>query len=341
MTTGGRNVVLTSSETLSTAAIYGPDSICFDGQHGQRYWVHHPFPFSGNTVVDERLAGYPVAVFQPHGRPAHETPVVLALQGMAAPYQWNAFLVPTLLDMGIACTLFDTPFAGERSLARNHRGDVVSEIIPLREQQVPLRANLVLSLMAVAARDFQTVLHLLLEQHGLKDGRLALFGVSLGTLLAAFAFTRDGLGGRLLGTLGHADLRRFARSYTPRFTPLLASPPGRLLGRLAGLWFGPLVPAALDFLTVLRDLCAGGECCTAADPMTFVDRVGPDRRVRFLVGQDDPLVRPDDAAACARRFADGACYSVPGLGHGQSRDGPTFVEHVRTFVGTQLGDWRW
>lgn len=269
------------------------------------------------------------------------TPVVVGLQGMAAPYQWNTFLVPTLLDMGIACALFDTPFGGERSLARNHSGNVLSEVVSLREQQVPLRTDLVLSLMEVVTRDFQTVLGLIRDRHGLSDDRLALFGVSLGTLLAAFAFIRDGVGERLLGTLGHADARCFARSYAPFYAPLVVSPPGRLLAKIAGHWFGPVVPAAVDFLAALRGLCAGGPCGTRADPMSFVERVGPDRRVRFLVGRDDPLVRPDDAVTCARRFPDGECYIVPGLGHGQSLRGPTFVEHVRTFMGTQLGDWRW
>src|SRR6202042_70994 len=112
-----------------------------------RYWVHHPSPLTEDAVVDERLAGYPVAVFLPHGRPAAETPIVIGLQGMAAPYQWNAFLVPTLLDMGIACVLFDTPFAGERSLSRNYRGHVLSEARPLWEQNVRFQASLVLRLM--------------------------------------------------------------------------------------------------------------------------------------------------------------------------------------------------
>ena len=73
-----------------------------------------------------------------------------------------------------------------------------------------------------------------------------------------------------------------------------------------------------------------------ANPMSYADRVDPGRQVRFLVGREDHLVRPEDALACARRFPDGACYVVPGLGHG----GPGFEDHVRYFVATQLGDWR-
>src|SRR5262245_2343803 len=73
-----------------TSTIYGPDPIILDGRTGSRYWIHHPFQFTGNSAVDERLSGYPLAVFQPSGRAPHETPVVIALQGLAAPYQWNA-----------------------------------------------------------------------------------------------------------------------------------------------------------------------------------------------------------------------------------------------------------
>jgi hypothetical protein len=69
--------------------------------------------------------------------------------------------------------------------------------------------------------------------------------------------------------------------------------------------------------------------------MNDLDRVGGDRRVRFLVGETDPLVEPAEAIACARQFPDGDCFVVPGLGHGD--DG--FCDHVRDFLATQLGEW--
>jgi hypothetical protein len=128
---------------MNPATVYGPDAITLEGRSGHRYWVCDPFRFTGNASVDERLSAYPVVVFRPEGRPAHHTPAVVGLQGMAAPYQWNAFLVPTLLDMGIACVLFDTPLAGERSLARCHQGDVLAELLPLVERGVSLRSGLV------------------------------------------------------------------------------------------------------------------------------------------------------------------------------------------------------
>ena len=98
--------------TSTHPTIFGPDPLVLDGRQGSRYWVHHPYGFTGNQVVDERLSAYPVAVFQPATRPTHETPIVLGLQGMAAPYQSNGFLVSTLLDMGIACVQRMTSWNG-------------------------------------------------------------------------------------------------------------------------------------------------------------------------------------------------------------------------------------
>jgi hypothetical protein len=255
---------------------------------------------------------------------------------MAAPYGWNSFLVPTLLDMGIACVLFDTPLAGERSLVRNHAGDIVSEILPLVVRRVRVRAELVAGALEAVSRDLRTVFRLAEERHGL-GGPRALFGVSLGVLLTSFAFLRDGVGDRLLGAIGHADLPRFARSRIPVDKRWLATLPGRVIGQLGGWWYGNGVSAGLQFLRVLHELARGRGAVTAANPMTYVDRAGEGRPVRFLASADDPVALPEDAAACAARFPDGKAYIVPGLAHG----GDGFVGHARTFAATQLGDWAW
>ncbi len=317
--------------------LYGPDPIDLAGRRGCRYWIEHPFPFTGNRKADDRLSGYPVALFQPQGRPAEQTPVVIGLQGMAAPYQWNELLVPTLLDMGMACILFDTPGGGERSLARTFDGDVLAELQALAEWQVPISASFIVRLFEAVARDFRVVLRLSAERHGLTDGRVALFGVSLGTLLSAYAFLRDGIGSRLLGTIGHADLPAFARSYTPWFRPLLAWLPERLLGWVGNWIGGAKGTVGLSFIRVLHELTLNEGPVRLVNPMAYADRADPSRRVRFLVGDRDQRVRTEDALACARRFPEGACYVVPGLNHG----GEGFVEHVRYFIGTQLGDWQW
>src|SRR5262245_6603472 len=164
-------------------ATYGPEPTTLEARPGFRYWVHRPFDFTGNPAVDERLSGYPVAVFLPHGRDPRHTPLVVGLQGMAAPHQWNAFVVSTLLDMGIACALFDTPLGGERSLGRRHDGDVVAEAVALIENGVELKAALLSRMLDAVASDFRLVLQLVEERHGLCDPRRALFGVSLGTML--------------------------------------------------------------------------------------------------------------------------------------------------------------
>lgn len=103
-------------------AVYGADAITFDGVTGHRYWFDEPFTFTGIAEFDAKLSGFPVAVFLPEHRNREETPLVIGLQGMSAPYGWNAFIVPTLVSMGIAVALFDTPFVGERSLTRAFTG---------------------------------------------------------------------------------------------------------------------------------------------------------------------------------------------------------------------------
>src|SRR5262245_5619178 len=187
---------------MEPATIHGPEPVALGGREGVRYWIHHPFPFTGDVLVDHCLSGYPLLVFVPPGRPAAQTPVVLALQGMAAPLQWNDFVVSTLWDMKIACALFDIPLAGERSLARNFRGDIVSEVAPLIERRVRVRPKLVPHFFEAVRRDYQTVQGILVERHHLTDERLALFGVSLGALLSSLVFARDGIGERLLCAIG-------------------------------------------------------------------------------------------------------------------------------------------
>lgn len=315
--------------------LVGPEQLVWEGRRGLRYWVNHRYAFTGSERVDADVTGYPVAFFMPEGRRPEETPLVLALQGMAAPYHWNAFLVPTLLDMGIAVALFETPMAGERSLSRLSNGNVLDEVAACEARGVPVTARVILRLTECVTRDIGTVFRLAEERHGLTDKRRALFGVSLGTLFTSHAFLRDGHGQRLLGTIGHADMPAFARSFAPPVTGVLSRVPRPIIGGAARLGVPKKVIAGLHFLKVLSELGRGPANLAAANPMTFADRAG-DRRVRFLVGGADPLVRQADARACAAKFRDGEVYVAPGMGHG----GDGFVGHVRNFIGTQLGDWR-
>jgi hypothetical protein len=320
--------------------IYNPDPITFDGVSGHRYWFHEPFNFTGVTDIDEQLSFFPVAVFLPHDRPAHQTPLVIGIQGMCAPYGWNAFIVPTLTQMGIAVALFDTPLAGERGLARTFSGLVQNEIAPLLDRRVLLDTQLLLRIFSCVARDIRLVRDFCRDRYNLTDSRLALFGVSMGVLQSAFAFTTDGIGERLLGAIGHADLQTFAKSWGNLMLADLAASP---LGFLAEAMLGKFLPELKSVVPVLRmvkHLKDPDEYGRACNPMTYIDRVKPPRRVRFLVGDRDPLVKIANAQACAACFPDGACYAVPGMGHGTSHFGPLFIDHVRYFLATQLGDWR-
>ena len=320
--------------------IYGPDPITFEGITGHRYWFHEPFNFTGVTDIDEQLSGFPVAVFLPPNRPAHQTPLVIGIQGMCAPYGWNAFIVPTLTQMGIAVALFDTPLAGERGLARTFSGLVQNEIAPLVDRRILLDTQLLLRIFSCVARDIHLVRDFCRDRYNLTDSRLALFGVSMGVLQSAFAFTTDGIGERLLGVIGHADLQTFAKSWGNLIlTDLAASPLGFLAEALLGKFLPELKPV-VPVLRMVKHLKDPDEYGRACNPMTYIDRVKPPRRVRFLVGDQDPLAKIADAKACATRFPDGACYVVPSMGHGTSSFGPLFTDHVRYFLMTQLGDWQ-
>ena len=203
--------------------VYEPDSITFEGVNGQRYWFYKPFTFTNVAEIDERLSSFPVAVFLPFNRDPSCTPLVIGLQGMCAPYGWNAFIVPTLTQMGIAVALFDTPLAGERSLVRSFTAQVEKEVKPLLDRNVPFNSEFLLRTFQCVARDISLVQNFCRDRYGLTDNRLALFGVSMGVLQAAFAFTAYDLEERLLGTLGHGNLQRFAGSWGQSFLPDLAA----------------------------------------------------------------------------------------------------------------------
>lgn len=301
--------------------------------------VSRAFSYTGVADIDERLSGFPVAVFLPHNQSAKDTPLVIGLQGMTAPYSWNGFIVSTLTQMGIAVALFDTPLAGERSLVRTFTAIADHEIKPLIDRGISFDTELLLCLFHRTAADIARVRDFCGDRYVLGN-RLALFGVSMGVLQAAYAFTADGIGERLLGTIGHADLQSFAKSWGYLVLPDLAASP---LGGIAEAVLDRVQPnlkPVVKLLQLAKNLKYPDEYAQACNPMTYIERVKPPRRVRFLVGASDRIVNIKDARACARRFADGDCYVVPGMGHGTHNWGPSFVDHVRYFLTTQLGDWR-
>ncbi|MCF4967575.1 alpha/beta hydrolase [Nostoc sp. CMAA1605] len=320
--------------------IYGADEITFAGVRGDRYWFYEPYPYTGVSDIDEKLSGFPVAVFLPQHRPRHHTPLVIGLQGMCAPYGWNAFIVPTLTQMGIAVALFDTPLAGERSLVRSFTSLAQNEIKPLLDRGIAFDTAMLLSIFRSTANDIAKVREFCGDRYGLSDPRLALFGVSMGVLLSAYAFTTNGLGERLLGTIGHADLPSFAKSWGYNLLPdIAASPVGGIAESILDRLQPDLTPV-VKLLQLAKNLKYQDEFAWECNPMNYIDSVKLPRRVRFLIGANDPMVNIKDAQNCAQKFPDGACYVVPGMGHGTRQWGATFVDHVRYFLVTQLADWQ-
>ena len=313
--------------------IYPPEQTTHHGFHGHRYWVEAPCKLTGEARADAVLSRYPVHVYLPRNRPAAETPIVLALQGIANPWHENLFILPTLLSRGIAVVFVEQPFAGERGFAHDKPGDILEQLARLPDPTIAIDDRLMERVMHTVSRDLHIALNIARERHGLTSDKVALFGVSLGALSSSFAFMRDGLGQRLLCTIGMPDLYWFAQSFgglTSRtaafvdaFVPGFALPKGFMPYR--------------NFIRMLGALTYGGAPAVAANPMTWIDRVGPDRRVRILAGGEDPLLDPDAAVACAARFPDGRAYVVPGMAHGGEDGG--FTHHVGNFLATQLGDW--
>ncbi|MGB3652251.1 MAG: alpha/beta hydrolase, partial [Rivularia sp. (in: cyanobacteria)] len=172
-------------------AIHDPDPITFEGVTGDRYWFYEHYRYTGVADIDERLSGFPVAVFLPSHRPREHTPLVIGLQGMCAPYGWNAFIVPTLTQMGIAVALFDTPLAGERSLVRSFTSMVDKEIKPLLDRGIPFDTAMLLSIFRSTANDIARVKEFCSHKYGLDDSRVALFGVSMGVLFSTYAFNAN------------------------------------------------------------------------------------------------------------------------------------------------------
>jgi pimeloyl-ACP methyl ester carboxylesterase len=313
--------------------IYPPEQTTINGFHGHRSWVDAPCKLTGEARADAVLSRFPVHVFLPRNRPAAETPIVLALQGTANPWHHSQFILPTLLSRGIAVVFVEQPFAGERGFAPDKPGEMLDQLARLPDPTFEIDDRLMERFMHIVSRDLRIALGIAREKHGLTSDKVALFGVSLGALSSSFAFMRDGIGQRLLCTIGIPDLYWFAQSFSGLT--------GRAAARVETLIPDFMLPDKFmphrNLIRMLGALTYGGAPAIAANPMTWIDRVGPDRRVRILAGSADHLLDPQHAIACAERFPDGRAYIVPGMGHGGEEGG--FTHHVGNFLATQLGDW--
>eukprot|EP01116_Phalansterium_solitarium_P007791 TRINITY_DN2070_c0_g1_i2.p2 TRINITY_DN2070_c0_g1~~TRINITY_DN2070_c0_g1_i2.p2 ORF type:complete len:197 (-),score=45.44 TRINITY_DN2070_c0_g1_i2:273-863(-) len=159
---------------------------------------------------------------------------------------------------------------------------------------------------------------------------------------ACSPFLRHGFGDRLLGAITHLDISEFARSYGGMVAPAAMA----LVDKCFGVGFVERnVPAAFaGYAPGLRMLGRLGDAAdaevSAMNPASYLANAG-DRPVRLLVGEDDPVVKYAQVQRLAAKLPNGAAYVVPGLTHGLAQaGGPDFVQHVRFFVTSQLGDWR-
>lgn len=132
---------------------------------------------------------------------------------MGVPLTANYALVPLLLSMNIAVCLFDTPLGGERSYLRTNDGrfGLVKELVNMSARDLHPDVPTLFKVFDATSHNFKLIRErILIERHGLRGDRIALFGVSLGVLISSFIFLRDGFGQRLLGCIGRTLL-----DYTP------------------------------------------------------------------------------------------------------------------------------
>lgn len=327
-------------------------AIRFGGHAATGYRLLRPHAFTGDASVDRALSTFRALVLVPPGVRPETAPVVTLLQGITAPLERSGALVGPLLDAGFGLVVFDTPLGGERRFAGGPRGGEIAELG--RRSDLPLDVAFTRRLYDAVAADFGAALSVAADRHGLAEGRtpggrLALFGVSFGCLLSAFAFGRDGLGARLVGASGHPSLPAMARGFGRSAASWAKIPPallaaaalGRPLEGVARRLGGDAAVGTLRLAGLFVRLGRGGRALDGLDPLGFAPTVGADRRVRLLTGESDTVASPADTRAAAARYADGSVRVVPGLAHGWRLAGPgTFADDCTGLILDALADWR-
>lgn len=143
------------------------------------------------------------------------------------------------------------------------------------------------------------------------------------------------------GLAGVSDVNSFSQTFGGRVLPWLACTP---VGALSELILKRAAPHWAGFVPLMRILkrlqSSQDEHVRQLNPISYLHRHdNTQRRVRYLLGESDPLVSVACAKDLAASFPDGQVYVVPGLGHGKIHFGPGFDEHVRYYLSTQLADW--
>lgn len=315
------------------------------GASGTRYLLRRPHAVTGHAETDAALSTFEAIVLDPVGRPAAEAPVVTLLNGITRGLDRTLVAGAALASRGVGAVLFDTPLGGRRTLTS---GGPPDSLAALARADIRMDAAFASRLFDGVADDFPAVLQLAAERHALREGvegRLALAGLSFGCLLSAYAFGRDGRGERLLGAIGHPDLRGMALGLAETFARFSGVPAAVLQ---AGLRAGPLGEAAarryggdvavgaFRLARLLALLGRGG----GPNPIVFSPSVVSSRAVAFLAGEADPVAPPDAVRAAASRYPSHHVETVPRLGHGWYPQGSgSFQADLNGFLLRAMGDW--
>ena len=269
------------------------------------------------------------------------------MNGITKPLAHSVPAAAEALAAGLGVALVETPLGGRRRPgAADRPGDALAR---LAQRGVALDVAFAARTFAGVARDLAGVAALCAAEHGLGEARRALFGVSFGGLLSAYAFGRDGLGDRLLGAIVTPALPAMARGLVSTATTFGNLPPSVVAGGLrlgavaeaaARRWGGDAAVGALRFARLLDRLGRGGPAVDAFDPLAFAS---PTRPAAFLAGALDPVAPPAAVQDAAVRWG-APVEVVGGLGHGWFPGGrpagtPPFGELCGRWLARQLRDW--
>ena len=316
----------------------------FAGAPAVRYALRRTQAYTGDADLDAAFSRFDALVAAP--RPG--APLVTLLNGITKPLAHSAPAAEALVRAGFAVALFDTPLGGGRRPGTGHPGD---DLAFLARRAVTLDVPFAARTFDGVAGDLAAVVDLAEAEHAVGGvGQRALFGVSFGGLLSAYAFGRYGLGDRLYGAIVTPSLATMARGMVSTATQFGGVPASVVAG---GLKMGALAEAAarrfggdaavgaLRFARLLDRLGRGGALVDAFDPLAFA---AADRPAAFLAGALDPVAPPAAVQDAAVPWG-AAVEVVGGLGHGwfpgpRPAGTPPFGELCGAWLARQLATWQ-
>ncbi len=174
----------------------------------KQFRVKHKREWTGIKELDKKLVNYEFFAATPNSE--KEVPLVISLQGIGAPIQYSFYQIKPILEMGFAWVGIDTPFGGSRNI---NDGKVV--ILPKIEQKLKesgYNNYWLKDCFDIVNEDLTNLVeHILPTKFKIDKDRVALIGVSFGTMLATWAFVNQDFGSRVLGMIGHGNIKFMGR----------------------------------------------------------------------------------------------------------------------------------